>query len=207
MTEPTPILETKAAFARRLGVGRAYVGELGRNGRLVMVGKLVDVRASEARIEATRDPAREDLRQAHAERRRAAATGGKPAAAPASAPPGSGADDLETVAPAEGEGRKRYKALTMQYENQTIKLEMALRMGKRYARAGWVASVAAIGGVTRAGGERLIDQGAPTLALLRNDDERLAELRRLVARLRNSVKREFPRALRRQRLAARGAGG
>lgn len=53
-------LESQADFARRLGVGRSRVHALKESGRLVMVGDLVDVEASMARINDTRSPAHDD---------------------------------------------------------------------------------------------------------------------------------------------------
>lgn len=53
-------LETQADFAREIGVGRSRVHALKEAGRLVMVGDLVDVEASKARINATRSPAHDE---------------------------------------------------------------------------------------------------------------------------------------------------
>lgn len=216
--------ESKAAFARRLGVDRSYVTRLGHDGRLVFVDGLVDVEASQARLAATQDPAREDVRKRHAAQRGSSAPvafsagGGQRAVGPGDAEktpkrpdmsiePRANEDINDEVTTDDGGSRTRYKRLIIGYENQTTKLEMALRRGLRYDRRGWVESVGAVGGVMRAGGERLIDQGAPSLALLSNDADRMDELLRYVARYRSAVKREFPRALRRQRTAAQGGGG
>lgn len=51
---------TQADFAREIGVGRSRVHALKEAGRLVMVGDLVDVEASKARIAATRSPAHDE---------------------------------------------------------------------------------------------------------------------------------------------------
>lgn len=47
-------LEHQAAFARRIQRDKGYVTRLKQAGRLVMSGRLVDVEASIARIQATR---------------------------------------------------------------------------------------------------------------------------------------------------------
>lgn len=54
-------------FAKLLGVSRSYVTELKKNGRLVMTqNNLVDVEASQIRIQETADPNRDDVTQRHA---------------------------------------------------------------------------------------------------------------------------------------------
>lgn len=58
---------TQADFARRLGVSRSHVTGLKHAGRLVLTDNgLVDVDASIARIDATRDPNRDDVANRHA---------------------------------------------------------------------------------------------------------------------------------------------
>ena len=49
-------LETRAAFARRMGVNRSHITRAMQADRLVMVGKLVDVHASIARMQSTESP-------------------------------------------------------------------------------------------------------------------------------------------------------
>jgi hypothetical protein len=61
--------ESKSAFARRLGVSPGYVTKLKDEGRLVLVDGEVEVGASLARMEATKDPNRDDVRQRHAQAR------------------------------------------------------------------------------------------------------------------------------------------
>jgi len=64
---------TQADFARLMGVNRSTVTRTWKQaGRLVMVGDLVDVEASQARILATADLARSDVSTRHAETRGAA---------------------------------------------------------------------------------------------------------------------------------------
>lgn len=55
---PKPKMLTKAAYARHRGCDRSLISRWGRAGRLVMVGDLVDVPATDAKIEATRSPRR-----------------------------------------------------------------------------------------------------------------------------------------------------
>lgn len=61
---------TQAEFARLMGVNRSTVTRTWKQaGRLVMVGELVDVEASRARILATADLARSDVAERHAAER------------------------------------------------------------------------------------------------------------------------------------------
>lgn len=61
--------ESKSAFARRLGVSPSYVTKLAQDGRLVVVDGQIEVEASLARMDATKDPNRDDVRQRHAKAR------------------------------------------------------------------------------------------------------------------------------------------
>lgn len=61
--------ESKSEFARRLGVSASYVTKLAQEGRIVVVDGQVEVEASLARMEATKDPNRDDVRQRHAKAR------------------------------------------------------------------------------------------------------------------------------------------
>ena len=65
---------TQAEFARMQGWRKSYVTKLKQEGRLVLddAGRVL-VKESLARIEATRDPNRDDVARRHAERREAAA--------------------------------------------------------------------------------------------------------------------------------------
>jgi hypothetical protein len=61
--------ESNSDFARRLGVAPSYVTKLAQEGRIVVVDGQVEVEASLARMEATKDPNRDDVRQRHAKAR------------------------------------------------------------------------------------------------------------------------------------------
>lgn len=60
-------LVSQAEFSRLAGYARSYVTQLKQAGRLVMEGKKVMVTESLARIEATKDPNRDDVRARHAQ--------------------------------------------------------------------------------------------------------------------------------------------
>lgn len=68
--------ETQAAFAARIGMSRQYVSQLKDAGRLVMTDDgLVEVEASLARIESTRDLSKSGVADRHAAERREKADG------------------------------------------------------------------------------------------------------------------------------------
>src|SRR5574337_163922 len=105
-------LESRAAFARRLGVARSTVTRAAQDGRLVLVGEEIDVEASLARWHATAG-ARSDVAARHAAQRGAPLPGasqpqGKPAEAPQEA-----ASGLELPETPSDTGRARYKALAL----------------------------------------------------------------------------------------------
>jgi hypothetical protein len=62
-------LASRAEFARIIGKSKPYVTQLGSEGRLVMVGKLVDVEASQARIAATAAGTHPGVTARHAQER------------------------------------------------------------------------------------------------------------------------------------------
>jgi len=120
----------KSEFARLLGVAPSYVTKLAKAGRLVLCedGR-VDVEASLARIEATRDPARQDVARRHAAAR----------AAKAAVPPPRDADPEPDAAPASyAEARalkERYAALTAPRSPARPARPPARRRARRTPRA------------------------------------------------------------------------
>ena len=83
---------------------------------------------------------------------------------------------------------------------------MALRRGLRYPLALVKQEAGGIGATVRAAIERIIDQTAPRLAVMRDDIERRRLIDAEVRRVRWMLKRELPRALRRMRAAGGKAG-
>lgn len=191
--------ETKAAFARRLGVAKSTVTRHAEAGRIVPTADgRIDVEASLARLAQTTGT-RPDVSARHAAARGADSLG--PAQAPQTAPaprsaPAAGhapPDDIETGSKA------RYKAMAMHFENADLKLGMALRRGIRHPLAAVKREAGAIGGTLRSALERLIDQTAPRLAVMHRPEDRAALIARETAAIRRLIRSEFPRALRRIR--------
>jgi hypothetical protein len=66
------MLESKAAFARRMTWNRSTVTRYADAGKIVVTAEgLVNVEASQARLAALRDPLKEGVRQRHADQRKA----------------------------------------------------------------------------------------------------------------------------------------
>ena len=205
------MIESKAAFARRLGVNKSTITRAAEAGRIVLTQRgQVEVEKSLERWHATKG-ARSDVSARHAEKRGAdipeaghgqenAPKGRKTAGADAGA-----ADSLPGVEQPGGT-RARYKLAALHYENQSLKLEMALRRGLRYPLALVKQEAGGIGATVRAAIERIIDQTAPRLAVMRDDIERRRLIDAEVRRVRWMLKRELPRALRRMRAAGGKAG-
>lgn len=198
-------LETRAAFARRLGVHKSNVTRAAQAGRIVLVGDLVDVEKSLERWHATQG-GRTDVAARHAAQRggeipmaQAAtenATVAQRGATVAQPAPQPAIDMPEDVA---SDGRAKYKAMALKYENDAIKLEMALRHGKRYPLEAVKREAHSLGATLRAAIERVIDQTAPRLAVMKSEADRMALLQAECAKLARFIKGEFPRSLRRMR--------
>lgn len=194
-------LETKAAFARRLNWNRSTVTRAAQAGRLVLVGGLVDVEPSLARLKAT-EGGRTDVAARHAaERGRGEHAPIRAAGNAATAPtaPRSAENDAQPAPDADGAGRASYKAITLQFENQQIKLGMDMARGLRFSRQQVSREATALGAIVRSAVERVIDQTAPRLAVMTDGDRRRALLGAELRAIRRALRAEFPRALRRLR--------
>lgn len=204
------MIETKAAFARRIGINKSNVTRATQAGRIVLTpGGMVDVEKSVQRWYETKG-GRDDVAARHAENRGALGQGQQPkaengTAARFSATPAQPAGEGNATPAGDGNSRTRYRAMALHYENQSIKLEMALRRGLRYPLALVKREALGIGSSLRAAVERVIDQCAPRLAVMTNDLDRRRLLDAELRRLRWMVKAEIPRALRRMR--GSGAAG
>lgn len=202
-------LESKAAFARRLGVNKSTITRAAQAGRLVMEGGEVNIEASLARWHATAG-GRADVAERHAAQRGQAipdastpyrteenATAGDSVPLQGElheqpqAQPGATADASSTA-------RTHYKALTLRFENETIKLEMALRRHMRYPLPSVRREAYGLGLALRASVERMVDQTAPRLAAAQTPERRALLVAECHA-LARAMHTEFVRALRRLR--------
>lgn len=206
-------LETRAAFARRIGVNKSTITRAAQAGRLVLRDGLVDVEASLQRWHATAG-GRSDVSERHAQQRGAdIPQASTPTAGPGNATAGhsgpysSGVADEQPAqpdaqpreeTPADG-SRTRYKTMVLRYENESIKLEMALRRGMRHPLPAVRREALGLGTALRAAVERMIDQTAPRLAAETDRAVRAALLRRECAAVARALRMEFLRSLRRLR--------
>lgn len=194
---------TRAAFARHLGVNKSTITRWAEAGRLVLdaAGHVI-IEASERRLVATQG-GRTDVAARHAAERGLSIPYPMPSPKNgASGPESPGVVDPLLDATPTG-SRQQAKAAAMRYENDLIKLEMALRRHLRYDAAAVTREGHALGAMTRAAMERLIDQLAPRLVALPGAGERRRVIELEARRLRHTLRREFPRALRRLRQESR----
>jgi hypothetical protein len=207
------MIETRAAFARRIGINKSNVTRAAQAGRIVLTpGGMVDVEKSIERWYATKG-GRDDVAARHAESRGAVGSVAQPTAENGTAGRETATAAQPDVAPSgDGGTRTRYKAMGLHFENQSIKLEMALRRGLRYPVALVKREALGIGSSFRAAVERVIDQTAPRLAVMPDDLSRRRLIDAELRRLRWMIKSELPKALRRMRASGQagakvGAGG
>lgn len=190
------LTETRAQFARRLGVNRSTITRAIQTGRLIVDGSdNILVEESLTRWHESKG-GRADVEARHAKNRGAvipeAGQGQKDATAARKSATTAQQGESNTVGT-----RVSYKTIALEFENAAIKLEMALRRGTRFPLDDVKREAYAIGGTLRAALERLIDQTAPRLAVMR---DKAARQRLLIAECRGVarvINGEFPRALRR----------
>lgn len=223
--ETSRLLETPAAFARRLGVHKSTISRAISAGRLVLDGGFLDVEVSLRLWQATKPGLRPDVLARHAAKRSPAIPGALPAApAPCSAPEAAAAEaedddaatdldrllggdeDGESAQPDDAAGAPRladYTQALLASQNALARLSIQLRTHKRYPAGAIHDEAQALGATLRGALERLVDQTAPRLAVQRDPAARRALLVEQVKALGRTLRREMPRALRRLRLAGK----
>lgn len=186
--------ESKSAFARRLGVAPSYVTKLKDEGRIVVVDGQIEVEASLARMEATKDPNRDDVRQRHAKARdakRLAEPGGNHGAgvagvigpregeesgAKVKTAPGAdsasreGGDDEPEAGPViqAAEVFRKARTAKMHFESRRAVIRVARLQGRLADMATIRKSAGNDGASLRSLLENLPDQAAPRLAPVRD---------------------------------------
>lgn len=150
MSDPVSLSE----FARLQGWRPSYVTKLKQAGRLVLTDTgRVDVDASVARIKASEDPNRDDVRKRHAEARDAAKSESNDAS-----PPRSEAADRA------GQSYTTSRAVKERYLALNAKLEYERAAGQLVETATVQRAGTEVGAVLRGALENLPDQLAPLLA-------------------------------------------
>ncbi len=193
-----PRVETKSKFATRLGVHRSTVTRGVKDGRIVtdLNGRVL-IEESLKRWHATRGP-REDMQAAHAAKR------GQSIPSAPHTPADDASDDLadgiapEALIDSDSE-RARYRAITIHWENEKIRLDMDLAAGQRLERDDVLAAASGIGGNLRSAVERLIDETAPRLAVTTGSNDRRAILAAALDQLTTGLRDDHARAFNRLR--------
>lgn len=223
MGERLGIRAFAASDALRARMGRAVapstVTRWGQDGKIVLVDGQVDVAASLERLEQLGvGKMRPDVSARHATEtaHKGAQTSSpipnhhpwKKNATEALGNATAGATETDDMSFAEhvaevNQSKTRYKAIGLHYENQGIKLGMALSRGMRYYRADVRDEAHGLANALRAAVERLIDQAAPRLAVVSGHADRGLLLKREAAKVRRLIDLEYPNSLRRLRRAAK----
>lgn len=111
-------------------------------------------------------------------------------------------EDLDGIA-AEGGSKAKYKAAALHYENQQIKLGMALARAIRFIRHDVRDEAHSLGNNLRAALERLTDQTAPRLAIQNASADRARLIRQEIQKIKRALDQESAQSLRRLRRNAR----
>ncbi|MDY0136367.1 MAG: hypothetical protein RBS36_04270 [Thiomicrospira sp.] len=158
----TSPLETKAEFARRLGVNRSTVTRGVQQGRILVNGKgLVLINESLARWEATK-AGRYDVEARHAANR-----GHKLGLSSAAGVLGANTKISAGAAretPAGLDDISKFKAARIQYENNIMKIEGAIKSGKFLMKEDALKQILRRAAGLKAVMERLVDRLAPQIA-------------------------------------------
>lgn len=166
-------LESKSAFARRLGVAPSYVTKLAHDGRLVLVDGQIEVETSLALIETTKDPNRDDVRQRHAkarDERRQATRQDKPADVPAATHTGRSPTPAPMAKPTVQAATvfREARADRTHYQARQAEIRLAKLQGKLVDVKAVRKIAGNDGAMIRTLLENLPDQAAPRLAPVRD---------------------------------------
>jgi hypothetical protein len=160
------ITATLKEFADLLGVKPSYVTKLKQHDRLVITHDgLVDVEASRQRIEATKDPNRDDVRARHAAAREQNGGVSTPPAPESPAPPADPARGAEAISAS----FQKSRALGEHFAAKTRALEFLKEVGEVVELAVVRDEVENILAITRAAFDNLPSQLAPQLATMTDE--------------------------------------
>ena len=150
MLEATTLsLVNQAEFAKLRGYSPSTVTRLKQSGRLVMVGRQVDVEASNAKLEQTSDPIRADVAERHARVRNGTV----------SLPESLTDGEIE-----ESESYQSSRAMKARYDALKSKADYELQIGKQIAKDDVDETIRYIGAAIRSAIDNYPDQTAPLVA-------------------------------------------
>ncbi|HQR96600.1 MAG TPA: hypothetical protein PLF09_08390 [Thiotrichales bacterium] len=165
------MVETKAQFAKRLGVNKSTVTRYGQAGRLVLApnGK-VKVEESLRLINATKGH-RIDVSQLHGQNHQGLQNDAT----------GVADDDMSATVETVGMDRATLQAQALTYGNKMLELEAAKVEGTILDKEDFLKQVGLSGRSYRIGIERLIDNLAPVLVNVHGTEARLETISRAVS--------------------------
>lgn len=175
---------TQADLARHLGVSRSYITALKAADRLVLAddGQGIDLEASLARIEATRDPQRADVAERHASAR--AGTLLAASQAQAARPPPDPPD------PEDANSYQAARALKEKYAAKTARMEYERAIGQLIERQAVEDAIEDVMTLVRQQLEQMPNRVSPQLIAQPLDTVR-ATLKREIRDLLTEMVREF----------------
>ena len=172
------MLVSQAEFARMEGLAKSYVTQLKQAGRLVMDGDKVDVDASRARIAATADPNRDDVKARWEAQRE------KPAAAPVDPGP---QDKI-------GNSYQAARAVKEKFSAMQAKLDYERAIGKLVERSEVEAAIEDVTSLIRQALEQMPHRSAPEL-VGKSLDQIRASLKQDIHAALSEMEREFSKRL------------
>jgi hypothetical protein len=177
---------TQADLARHLGTSRSYITALKAADRLVLAddGKGIDLEASLARIEATRDPQRADVSERHANARAGTLLAASQAKEEASTPPPAHPE------PEDANSYQAARALKEKYAAKTARMEYERAIGKLIERQAVEDAIEDVMTIVRQQLEQMPNRVSPQLIDQPLDTVR-ATLKREVHDILTEMVREF----------------
>lgn len=169
-------LVTQVEFARMEGRAKSYITKLKQAGRLVMEGDKVNVEASRARIAATADPNRDDVKQRWEEQR----------------PQPAAASDPQTDKI--GSSYQAARAVKEKFAAMSAKLDYERAIGKMVERTEVEAAVEDVTSIIRQALEQMPHRTAPELVGKTLDQIR-ATLKQDIHAALSEMEREFSKRL------------
>lgn len=177
---------TQADLARHLGTSRSYITALKAADRLVLAddGQGIDLEASLARIEATRDPQRADVAERHASARAGTLLAASQAQAQAARPP------PDPPEPEDANSYQAARALKEKYAAKTARMEYERAIGQLIERQAVEDAIEDVMTLVRQQLEQMPNRVSPQLIAQPLDTVR-ATLKREIRDLLTEMVREF----------------